>query len=153
MAAQDKIETGLVVIMDDVGGTARDVTGDLVPGSLSGFGYTYDTADMTSVADRVKNAFATWATSDISFQLHMNDTATTGSTTIINGYTPALINTALTLTVQLGSAGAAPVTGDYEWEGEYIMTANTIAVSGNAIYSVSFSPDPRSSAPAPGTVA
>ena len=34
MAAKDKIETGFTFAYDDQGGTVRDLSGDLIPGSV-----------------------------------------------------------------------------------------------------------------------
>jgi len=154
MAAKDKIETGFRVSFDDQGGTARDLSGDLVPGSLTGGGYTFDTAEMTGVSNDVKNFFSTWASSEVTAQFHMNDTATTGATTVLNGYTPTLINGGGTLTLQWGIAGAVPTTGDPEWEGEYVLTTNTIQPSsGKFVHQVTFMPLANAAAPAWGTVA
>ena len=151
-AGKNKIETGFTINFDDVGGTARDLTGDLVPGSIGPAGFAFDTADMTGVGNTVKNFYSTWASSEISAQFHVNDTASTGSSVVFNGYTPALINTGGTLTLAWGDAGAAPTTGDIEWEGEYIVSNATISfASGTAVIDVTWQVQPGTTAPAWGT--
>lgn len=149
MAGKSHIEKSFRILVDDSGGTVRDLSGDLVPGSVSGGGLTYDEADMTGVSETVYNFLAGHATSEITATFHMNDTATTGATTVLNGRS----GTAGTLTLQFGQAGAAPTTGDPEWEGEYVLLDNSISLDGNKfVHNVTFKPT-GSTAPAWGTVA
>lgn len=149
MAGKNKVETGFRLSFDDSGGTARDLSGDLVPGSVSGGGLTYDEADMTGVSESVRNYLSGHAESEIAANFHMNDTATTGATTVLNGQ----LGSTGTLTLQWGEAGAAPSAGDPEWEGEYILLQNNIALDGNKfVHQCVFKPT-GSTAPAWGTVA
>lgn len=127
MAGKNHVEKSFRLSWDDSGGTARDLSADLVPGSISGGGFTFDEADMTGVSQTVYNFLADRATSEISGSFHMNDTATTGATTVLNG-TGGKVGT---LTLQWGQNGAAPTTGDPEWEGEYVLLSNNVTMDGN----------------------
>jgi hypothetical protein len=127
MAGKNHVEKSFRILWDDSGGTARDLSADLVPGSISGGGFTFDEADMTGVSETVYNFLADRATSEVSGNFHMNDTATTGAFTVLNGSA----GKAGTLTMQWGQNGAAPDTGDPEWEGEYILLSNSISLDGN----------------------
>lgn len=148
MAGKNKVERSFRIQVDDASGTPRDLSGDLVPGSVGGGGLTFDEADMTGVSNTVKNYLAGHAESTISAQFHMNDTATTGATTVLNG----INGKTGTLTLQWGADGAAPTTSDPEWEGEYVLLTNTISVNGGKfVHNVTFKPT-GSIAPAWGTV-
>jgi len=125
--AKDKVERGFRIWFDDSGGTPRDLSGDLVPGSISGGGLVFDEADMTGVSNGVKQYLTGHADSTISGRFHMNDTATTGATTVLTGQE----GQDGTLTLQWGAAGAAPTTGDPEWEGEYVLMSSNVTVDGN----------------------
>ena len=149
---KNKVEKAFRILFDDSGATARDLTGDLVLGSVSGGGLAFDEVDMTGVSETVYNYLRGHAMSEISATFHMNDTATTGATTVLNGQSlPSVAGTG-TLTLQWGAGGAAPTTGDVEWEGEYILLSNNITLNGNAfVHNVTFKPT-GSTAPAFGTV-
>lgn len=148
MAGKNHVERSFRIMVDDSGGTARNLSGDLVPGSVSGGGLTFDEADMTGVSESVKNFLAGHANSEITANFHMNDTATTGATTVLNGK----VGSAGTLTLQWGQAGAAPTTGDPEWEGEYVLLSNNVQLDGNKfVHACVFKPS-GSTAPAWGTV-
>src|SRR3990167_8461352 len=109
MAGKNHEERSFRLWYDDAGtgsGTARDLTGDLVIGSLTGGGgLVFDEVDMTGVSNLVKNFLAGHAMSRIAARFHMNDTATTGATTVLNGATPsATIAGTGTLTLQYGQS-------------------------------------------------
>ncbi len=125
MAGKDKVERWFRIWLDDPT-TRRDLSGDLVPGSLSGGGRTLDEVEMTGVSDEFKNFLAGHANSEITGQFYMNDTATTGALTVIN----ASMGSAITVTLEYG-AGAAPATGDPDWEGEYVLLDGSIGMAGN----------------------
>lgn len=148
---KNKVEKGFRLWFDDSGATARDLSGDLVPGSVSGGGFTFDEADMTGVSNAAYNYLKGHAMSEIGANFHINDTATTGSSVVINGH-----NTGAgtgTLTLQWGASGAAPTTGDLEFEGEYVLLDAKIALDGNKfVYQCIFKPT-GATAPAFGTVA
>ena len=148
MAGKDKVEKGFRLYWDDSGGTARDLSGDLVPGSVSGGGLTFDEADMTGVSETVRNFLAGHGDSEVSARFHLNDTATTGATTVVNGSNGGTG----TLTLQWGSDGAAPTTGDPEWEGEYVLLSANVVLDGNRhIHECRWKPT-GSTAPAWGTL-
>ena len=127
MAGKNHVEKSFRILWDDSGSTARDLSADLVPGSTSGGGLTFDEADMTGVSQTVYNFLADRATSEVSANFHMNDTATTGAHTVLK----ATGGIAGTLTLQWGQNGAAPTTGDPEWEGEYVLLSNNVSLDGN----------------------
>lgn len=146
---KNKIERGFRIIFDDNGSSARDLSGDLVPGTVtSPGGLVWDEVDMTGANQTVKNSLAGQADSDISAQFYMNDTATTGAFTVLNG----MGGKVGTLTLQYGSNGAAPSTGDPEWEGEYVLLDTSINNSnGKFVINAHFRPS-GDVAPAWGTV-
>lgn len=153
MAGKNKIETGVCILYDDTGGTARDLSNDLVPGSLSINGLTYEEIGMTGVKDAVTNFLLGRGSIDISAQFYMNDTATTGAFTVLNAQNGANASTGNTLTIQFGSAGASPTTGDPELEGDFIVAAlPTSNNSGAMIQTARFLPLSGGTAPAWGTV-
>lgn len=149
MAGKNHIERSFRLLFDDSGASARDLSGDLVPGSVSGGGLTYDEADMTGVSEAVRNFLAGHADSEISARFHLNDTATTGAYTVLTGQQ----GSAGTLTLQWGQSGAAPTTGDPEWEGEYVLLDASVTLDGNKfVLNARWKPT-GSTAPAWGTVA
>jgi len=156
MAGKDKLERGFRLLWDDAGtgsGTARDLSGDLVPGSVSGGGLTFDPANMHGVSELVVNFLAGHANSTITANFRMNDTAATGATTVLNGSQPSATVAGIgTLTLRWGAGGLAPDTGDPEWEGEYVLLSNNIApADGGFVHQVTWQPT-GSTAPAWGTV-
>lgn len=148
MAGKNKVEKSFRVLWDDSGGTPRDLTGDLVPGSASGGGFKFDQVDMTGVSEGFYNYLAGHAMSEMGAAFHMNDTADTGASTVLN----ATQGTTGTLTFQWGQDGAAPTTGDLEWSGEYLLKDNEVAPdSGKWVHQVAWVPT-GTSTPAWGTV-
>ena len=152
MAGKEFIAKWLTFQIDDSGGTPRDLSKDLLPGSLGAVGLDFERVDMTGSAEVVQRALGNRANADIEAKFHMNDTATTGATTVLNGIDDGI--TAGTLTVQYGGGGV-PATGDPEWEGEYILLRNMIEQDGGRmIHNCLWTPDPGTAAdPAWGTVA
>ena len=148
MAGKNKVEKGFRLSFDDSGGTPRDLSADLVRGSVQGGGLTFDEVDVGGVSEEVINYLAGHAEAPVTAQLHMNDTASTGATTVLNGMDGAVG----TLTLQWGAAGAAPDTGDPEWEGEYLLSQNQIQLAnGSFVHAVRFVPSGGTD-PAWGTV-
>ncbi|MBK7181407.1 MAG: hypothetical protein IPH82_30225 [Chloroflexi bacterium] len=140
MAGKNHVEKSFRLQWDDSGGTTRDLSGDLVPGSISGGGLVFDEADMTGVSNTVYNFLADRATSEISATFHLNDTATTGAFTVLKA-TGGLVGT---LTMQWGQNGAAPTTNDPEWEGEYVLLSNNVTLDGNkAVINCTWKPSGR----------
>lgn len=149
MAGKDKVERSFRLLFDDSGGTARDLSADLVPGSVSGGGLTFDQVEMTGVSNTVKNYLAGHAESPVSAQFYLNDTATTGAFTVLTG----MDGSVGTLTLQWGADGAAPTTNDPEWEGEYLLADCSVGFNGGkAVLNTEFVPG-SGTAPAWGTVA
>lgn len=149
MAGKNKLEKGFVILVDDSGGTPRDVTCDLLIGTVAGGGVVLDEVDMTGVCNSVYNYLASYGTSEMTATFYMDDTATTGAHTVFiaaNGYVG-------TVTFQYGSSGVAPTTGDPEWEGEYTYFVGEMKIDGGKwAFDVTFKPG-SSVAPAWGTVA
>lgn len=149
MAGKNKIERGFRIYFDDSGATARDLSGDLVAGSVSGGGKQYEQVDLMGVSEAFHNFLANFWDSEISAQFHLNDTATTGAFTVLSNQEGGTG----TLTLQWGSAGAAPTSNDPEWEGEYVLLGAPVSFSGGAgIMTATWKPT-GSTAPAWGLVA
>ena len=147
---KNKIEKGFKILVDDSGGTPRDLCGDLVIGSISGGGVALDEIDMTGVCNTVYNFLAGHGTSEITATFFMNDTATTGAFTVLNG----MNGSSGTVTLQYGSLGNVPDTGDPEWEGEYTYFVDQLTLDGSRwTLPVTFRPTSGAAAPAWGTVA
>jgi hypothetical protein len=146
---KNKIERGFRILVDNSAGSAQDLSGDLVPGSCKGGGVVLDEIEMTGVSNTVKNYLGGFGDAPIDAQFYMNDTATTGAFTVLKGIT-GLVGT---VTLQWGSNGAAPSTGDPEWEGEYTCLAADLGMNGGkAVINAKFKPG-SAVAPAWGTVA
>lgn len=145
--AKDILSKYVRLWFDDSGGTPRDLSGDLIPDTLSGVGLDYEEVDMTGQSDDLKSAMGGQGDGTITAQFHMNDTASTGAFTVLNG----MINSTGTLTIQYGTAGA-PAAGDPEWEGEYTLFSAPVNLSGGrSIINATFKPSPGAS-PAWGTM-
>lgn len=141
---KNKIETGFRLIV-----AGQDLSSDLVAGSFSGGGITLDQVDLHGVGDAIKTGLTSWGNAPLSAKFHMNDTATTGAFTVLKGIAK---NSAVTITAQYGSLGAAPDTGDPEWEGSYIFLGFKEAPeSGRHVLTANWIPAPGST-PAWGTV-
>ena len=136
------------ILLDDSGGTARDISASV--NTIGGIGLTNETVDVTSLADSVMQYIAGRGDSAIEIGGPFNNTATTGAHGVLSGLVGG--NTAATLTVQIG-VRAAPTTGDPEWEGEYVVTAYTVDVGANDVtWQASLKPAFGTSTPAWGTV-
>ena len=126
MAGKNKVERWIVVDVDDSGGDARDVSGDIVPGSMSGLGgKTFDEIEMTGVDEAMKNFLAGHWSHEFSAQFYLNDTATTGALTVLKDR----VGVVGTLNIEFGS-GAAPTTNDPQWDGEYLLVECPVVLSG-----------------------
>ncbi len=134
---KNKIARWFTFSFDDSTGNLRDLTTDLVPESLGPVGgLTFDEVLMHGVGEAVKNFLASWGNSEIGAKFFMNDTATTGAFTVLNGMNGKVG----TLTLKYGS-GAAPTTGDQSWTGEYVLLqAPVVADSGRLVLDCKFKP-------------
>lgn len=149
MAGKDKLTRGVRFKVDDSGGTLRDLSGDLIPGSASGFGFDAPEVDMTGESETVTNFLADRLNNEITARFHANTTATTGASTVLNG----ILQKVVTVTGQIGSGGAAPTTGDLEFSGEYVcLKATLVSDGGRMVHDCVFKPT-GSTPPAWGTVA
>ncbi len=147
-AGKNKVEKGFRIQVDDSGGAARDLSGDLVIGSLSGGGIIFDEVDMAGVSESVINFLSGHGNSTIAGNFHVNDTATTGAFTVINGNNGGTG----TVTLQWGSLGTAPSTGDIEWAGEYVYFMGELTFdAGKTVFPVTLKPT-GAVAPSFGTV-
>lgn len=150
------VERSLRFQFDDTGGTPRELCQSLLPGTLSGVGLTREDIDMTGVCDDFKQSVGGVADGEISAQFIMDDTAVAAVPSASGSYTVLIpmVDMTGTLTIQYGKNGAAPTTGNPEWEGEYRLLEATVSQSGGrAVISCRFKPAPNSTAPAWGTVA
>lgn len=149
MAGKNKIERSVRILWDDSNGTPRDLSHDLIPGTISGGGKTLEEVDMTGVSAGIRMFLGGFAMSEISAQYHMDDTASTGAHTV----TKNTVGVAGTLTLQFGSSGSAPTTGDPEWEGEYCLIEAPVSQNaGRMVISARYLPSPAAADPAWGTV-
>lgn len=143
MAGKNKNERSFRLIF-----ASQNLSGDLVPGSVSGGGLTFDEVDFTGVSEAVYNYLAGHARSEVAAQFYINDTATTGAFTVLTGNH----GSTGTLTLQFGASSAAPTTGDPEWEGTYVLLDASVAMNGNRpVINARWLPS-GSTAPAWGTV-
>jgi hypothetical protein len=126
MAGKNKVERWMEVHFDDSGGSLRNLSASLVPGTWSGGGLTAEEAEMTGVSEAVRNYLAGHSTTEGAAQFYLDDTATTGAHTVLKG----MIGKVGTLTIKYGSA-AAPTTGDPVWSGEFLLVAAPIQLAGN----------------------
>ena len=150
---KNKLEIASTLNYDDTGGVARDLSCDIVPGSLSVNGITYEEINMTGICNAVDNFIAGRGSLDVSCQFYMNDTATTGAWTVLSAQNGARASTGYTLTIAMGSAGQAPESGDPELEGEFGLFGLPVSNNGGAwICTATFKPN-SGTAPAWGTVA
>jgi len=130
-AGKNKLARGIKFQMDDSGGNLRDLSADLVPGSLNGLGFEAGEINMTGenqangvyLTDRKENT--------LSFKLHANNTATTGATTVVNSV--ACTNTSVTITIDVGDAGAAPATGGLRFTGEFVVLKGPLVNDGGRL--------------------
>ena len=123
---KNKIERWMTINFDDSGGVARDLSSALVPGTINGIGQIFDEAELTGVSEAHKNFMAGHWSSEITAQFYVDDTASTGAFTVLIGQA----GSDGTLTIALG-AGAAPTSGDPEWEGEYALMELPLVLAGN----------------------
>ena len=148
--AKDHVSKNLRILIDDESPAAKDLSNDLVPGSLGAVGLDFERIDMTGSSDGVKKAMGNRASADIEARFYAN-TAADRATDVLNAIDDG--ETAGTLTVQYGQGGA-PENGDLEWEGEYILLRNTLVNDGGRIvHDCLFAPNPDSADPAWGVVA
>ena len=144
---KNKVERWIYVWVDLVT-TAKNLSGDVVPGSMSGIGgKSFDEVEMTGISEANKNFLAGHWSHEFSWQFYLNDTASTGAHTVLI----AQVGIVGTLTLQFG-AGVAPTTGDPEWDGEYLLVECPVVLAGNKpVMAARFVPS-GAVAPAWGTV-
>lgn len=118
MAGKAHIEKSFRMLVDDSAGTPRDLSADIVPGSVQGGGIVYDQLDASGISEGVRSYLAGMGDAPISCRFYMNNTPTTGAFTVINAINGD--NDGGTLTMQWGEKGNAPTAGDPEFEGEYV---------------------------------
>ena len=127
MTGKNKVERWITVEIDDSGGDPRDLSGDIIPGSMTGLGgKTFDEVEMTGVSEEMKNFLAGHWSHEFSAQFSLNDLATTGSYTVFKG----IVGEVVTVNIEFGS-GAAPTTNDPQWDGEYLCVECPIVLAGN----------------------
>ena len=136
------------ILLDDSGGTARDITASV--STIGGIGLSNEQVDVTTLSDSVMQYLSGRGDSTIELGGPFNNTATTGAHGVLSGLNGT--NTAATLTIQIGIR-AAPTTGDPEWEGEYVVLTYPVNVGLNEVtWSATLKPAFGASASAWGTV-
>lgn len=147
MTSKIHLEKNITLNFDDSGGTARDLTGDMVPGSLSINGIMFEQIDMTAISDAVHKFVAGQGDLTIGAQFYMNNTATTGAFTVLN----PMNGKEGTLTLAFGQAGAAPTNGDPELESEFTLFIQGFPISGGRVLiDAQWKPGPNASTTAAG---
>ena len=148
MTGKNKVERWITVDIDDSGGDPRDLSGDIVPGSMSGLGgKSFDEVEMTGVSEAMKNFLAGHWSHEFAAQFYLNDTATTGAFTVLKD----IVGKVVTINIEFGS-GAAPTTADPQWDGEYLCVEIPMVLAGNKpVLAARFVPS-GAVAPAWGTV-
>jgi len=136
------------ILLDDSGGTPRDITASV--STIGGIGLSNEQVDVTTLSDSVMQYLSGRGDSTIELGGPFNNTATTGAHGVLSGLNGT--NTAATLTIQIGIR-AAPTTGDPEWEGEYVVLAYPVNVGLNEVtWSATLKPAFGAATPAWGTV-
>ncbi len=126
------IETGFRLLWG-----SDDLSGDLIPGSVTGGGKVLDEVDLTGVSETVRNYLAGHASAPISARFHVDDTASTGSWTILRDDS----GTSATLTLRWGAAGAAPANPDPQWAGNYLFLGFSMSFdAGRAVMDCTWQP-------------
>jgi len=150
MAGKEFLSKWITFTIDDETPAAKDLTADLVPGSLGSVGLDFERVDMTGSSEVVKRAMGNRASADIEAKFYVNIDADR-ATDVLNAIDDGV--TAGTLTIAYGG-GAAPAGSDPEWEGEYILIRNTFTIDGGRlVHDCLWTPDPKTAAdPAWGTV-
>lgn len=124
--AKDILERFVRVHFDDNGDTLRDLSADVVPGSLNGLGgKIFDEIEMTGLSDAHKHFLAGHWSHEFSCQFYMNDTATTGAYTVLSNMEGSVGD----LSIRFGTDGA-PASGDPAWEGDYLLVEAPIQIAG-----------------------
>ncbi len=136
------------ILLDDSGGTPRDITASV--STIGGIGLSNEQVDVTTLSDSVMQYLSGRGDSTIELGGPFNNTATTGAHGVLSGLNGT--NTAATLTIQIGIR-AAPTTGDPEWEGEYVVLTYPVNVGLNEVtWSATLKPAFGAANPAWGTV-
>ncbi len=131
MAGKNKIETGFTLFWD-----THDLSGDLIPGSVTGGGKVLDEVDLTGVSETVRNYLAGHASAPISARFHMNDASNRSFNILKDDH-----GVVATLILNWGSAGVAPTTGDPVWSGQYVSLGFTMSMdAGRAVMDCSWQP-------------
>jgi len=147
--AKDILERFILLQWDDSATAPQELAGDLIPGSLSGPSFDHPPVRMTGVSNAAENYLADRPDNEVSARFYMNNTATTGAWTVLNGTRGA----SGTLTIAFGT-GAVATTGDPEYEGEHtLFRANIVNEGGAMAIDVMWKPTSGQTAPAWGTKA
>jgi len=137
----------LVISIDDSGDTPRDVSSDVKSIDIPD---EYGELDATGFSDGAVNSIAGMPQFNVEISGMFNALADTGLFTVLSGIVG---KGAKTLTVQVGQ-GAAPTTGDPEFEGEFWCQKMNISSTPQGDASITTSLRPHGAvAPAWGVVA
>jgi hypothetical protein len=134
------------VLVDDSGGTARDISAAV--NNVSEVGLTFDETEVTGFSDGVKNFTLGHPSAEIEISGPFSNLADTGAHTVFNSI-DGVETATKTVTIQIGIR-AAPAGGDPEFEGEYVCSKYTVN-PGDGTYTARMVPG-SGTAPAWGTV-
>lgn len=142
MTSKIHLEKNITLSFDDSNSIGRNLTHDMVPGSLSINGIVLEQIDMTAVSDAVKKYVAGQGDLTIGAQFYLNNTATTGAFTVLN----AMNGAEGTLTIEFGQNGAAPTNGDPRLRSEFTLFIQSFPISGGrALIDAQWKPGPSAS--------
>jgi len=135
------------VFLDDSGGAAREISGDVESIDIPN---EYGELDTTGFNEGSENSIPGMPAFPVELSVFMNPAATTGAYTVISGIVGKYAGK--TLTVQVGQ-NVTPTNGDPEFEGEFWCQKMNFSADpkGRKMLSVSLRPY-GSTAPAWGTV-
>lgn len=135
--AKDILERFIEVHFDDSGDTLRDLSADVVPGSMNGLGgKVYDEIEMTGISEAHKHFLAGHWSHEFTCQFYMNDTATTGAYTVLSGVEGSVGD----LEIHFGTAGS-PAGSDPAWKGDYLLVEMPVQIAGGkAVIAARFVP-------------
>jgi hypothetical protein len=136
------------VLVDDNGGTARDISTDVTSISSS---LIYDEVEIGGFTED-KRYLAARADASMTIEGRVNTTATTGSHTVLSNIVGPNGGTTITVTIQYGN-NAAATGGDPEFEGEYFLSSYEVTpeLDGAQLFNAKFVPG-STTLPAWGTV-
>jgi hypothetical protein len=118
--------------------------------TIGNIGLTYDEADVSTIANKIRQYLTGRGDAPIDLSGPFNNTAVTGAHVAVEPLNGT--NTAADLEIQIGSL-AAPTTGDPKFTGKFIVTKYVVNIGDEGlVWNSSFKPAAGEAAPEWGTV-